>query len=193
MRYDKQDQQEVGSRVRGELLAGLLVAVVALSLATGVRAADTFTVAIIDSQAVLVRSKSGKRALESLREFSASRQRIIREDDQELKRLERELQDGTSGQNEAARREKQERFRDKLEHYQRRIQEFNRDIHKKQRELAQDYQKKIERVATTVAAKAGYAAVLNKGTGSSVRIVLYHNDAVDLTDEVLKEFDRLHK
>lgn len=44
-----------------------------------------------------------------------------------------------------------------------------------------------------MAAKAGYAAVLNKGSGGSIRIVLYHNDAVDLTDEVLKEFDRLHK
>ena len=56
----------------------------------------------------------------------------------------------------------------------------------------QAFQKKIEHVASTVAAKAGYALVLNKGAPNSVRIVLYHRNAVDLTDEVLKEFDRLY-
>jgi len=193
LKYATQDRKTLVRMIRGEILVGVVLAVQGLSLAGWARAADTGMVAVIDPQAVLQRSKSGQRALESLREFSASRQRIIREDDEELKRLEKELQEGTSGESEAARKTKEERFRDKLDHYQRRIKDFNRDIQNKQRELVQDYQKKIERVATAVAAKAGYAAVLNEGARGSMRIILYHSDAVDLTDEVLKEFDRLHK
>jgi outer membrane protein len=162
------------------------------NLAAGVGAADTFRVAVIDPQAVLERSKSGKRALESLKAFSASRQRIVREEDEELKRLEKELQAGTSGEKDTVRKDKEEHFRAKLERYQRRVQAFNREIRDKQQELVQAFQKNIEHVAATVAAKAGYAAVLNKGALNSVRIVLYHRHAVDLTDEVLKEFDRLY-
>jgi len=177
---------------RSQCVAGFLLTVLGLSLAAGVRAADAFKVAVIDPQAVLERSKSGKRALESLKAFSASRQRIVQEEDEELKRLEKELQAGTAGENDAARKEKQEHFRAKLEHYQRRVQGFNREIRDKQQELVQAFQKKIEHVASTVAAKAGYALVLNKGAPNSVRIVLYHRNAVDLTDEVLKEFDRLY-
>lgn len=152
--------------------------------------ADSFRVAVIDQQAVLEKSKSGKRALEAIKEFSASRQRIVAADDEELKKLEKELKAQEGGLSKVAKREKQELFRTKLESYQRRLQDFNREIQAKQRELAEEYQKKIDKAAAAVAEKTGYAMVLDKGSDATLRIVLYHHKAVDLTDQVVKEFDR---
>lgn len=152
--------------------------------------AESFRVAVIDQQAVLEKSKSGKRALEAIKEFSASRQRIVAADDEELKKLEKELRAQEAGLTEAAKREKQELFRTKLESYQRRLQDFNREIQAKQKELGEEYQKKIGNAAAAVAEKAGYAMVLDKGSDATLRIVLYSHKAIDLTDQVVKEFDR---
>ena len=56
-------------------------------------AAEPFKVAIIDQQAVIERSISGKRALEEMKTYSTTRQKIIEADDQELKELEKAGQD----------------------------------------------------------------------------------------------------
>ncbi len=156
-------------------------------------AAEALKVGVIDQQQVLERTVAGKRALEGLKEFSASRQRIVSADDEELKRLEKELKDQESSLSETAKREKQEGFRTKFENYQRRLQEFNREIQGKQKQLADEYQKKIDQAAASVGEKNGYAAVLDKGSNASLRIVIYYNQAIDLTEQVIKEFDRQNK
>jgi len=169
----------------------VLVATFAASAAS--HAAESFKIAVVDQQAVLERSKAGKRALEGLREFSAARQRIVSSDDEELKRLEQELKNQESGLSEAARREKQEQFRTKFENYQRRLQDFNREIQTKQKELAEEYQKKISAATAAVAERGGYSIVIDKGHENTLRIVIYANNAIDLTDQVVKEFDRQNK
>jgi outer membrane protein len=51
-------------------------------------AADPVKVGVMDQQLVIEKSKAGKRALEELKAYSATRQKIINSDDQELKELE---------------------------------------------------------------------------------------------------------
>lgn len=164
-----------------------------LGQADGSWAAESFRIGVVDQQAVLERSKAGKRALQELKEFQEARQRIVSSDDEELKRLEKELRDQDSTLSEAAKREKQEQFRLKFETYQRRIQEFNREIQVKQKQLAEEYQKKIDQAAAAVGEKNGYALVLDKGNDAALRIVIYAHDSLDLTEQVLKEFDRQNK
>lgn len=156
-------------------------------------AAETFKAAVIDQQTVLEKTKAGKRALDGLKDFSTSRQKIVSADDEELKRLEAELKDQEAGLSETAKRERQEQFRTKFENYQRRLQDFNREIQGKQRELAEEYQKKIDQATAAVAEKGGYGVVLDKGSDATLRIVIYANSAIDLTDQVVKEFDRRFK
>lgn len=178
---------------RGRWLATMLLVALLLTIAPLVWAAEGFKVAVIDQQAVLERSKAGKRAMDNLKEFSASRQKIVSADDEELKRLESELKNQESSLSEGAKHERQEQFRVKFENYQRRLQDFNREIQGKQKELADEYQKKIDQAAAAVAEKAGFAVVLDKGNDATLRIVIYANGAIDITDQVVKEFDRRNK
>ena len=156
-------------------------------------AADLSKIGVISQQEIMERSKAGKRALDTLREFSASRQRIIAADDVELKSLERELKAQEGGLSEAARREKTEQFRTKFEDYQKRLGDFNREIQVKQKEMTDEYSKKIDEAAGAVAEKAGYAAVLDRGSEGTLKVVIYAKETVDLTDAVVKEFDRRFK
>ncbi len=156
-------------------------------------AAETFKVAVMDQQAVMEQSKAGKRALEEMKSYSLTRQKIVNADDQELKEMEASLQDPNSKLSEQAKQEKQEQFRTKLEAYQRRIADFNREVQQKQREMVTEYAKKIAAAAQAVAQKEGYQAILDKGSDAMVRIVLYHQPALDVTDRVVKEFDLQNK
>jgi len=153
--------------------------------------AEPVKVAVMDQQLVIERSKAGKRALEDLKAYSATRQKIINSDDQELKELEQSIQDGKLS--ESAKQEKQSQFQAKLEAYQRRVADFNREIQQKQREMVAEYAKKVQDAAQAVAQKEGYIAIIDRGNEAVLRIVIYHQPALDVTDQVVKEFDKQNK
>ena len=45
----------------------------------------------------------------------------------------------------------------------------------------------------TVAEKGGFSIVVDKGSEQTVKIVIYNKDTIDLTEQVIKEFDRVNK
>jgi len=47
--------------------------------------------------------------------------------------------------------------------------------------------------ASAVAQKEGYTAVIDRGSESTVKIVVYGHPSVDLTEQIIKEFDRQNK
>jgi len=165
---------------------GLLWVMLAVALA-----ADPVRVGVMDQQLVIEKSKAGKRALEELKAYSTTRQKIINADDQELKELEQAFQDPKLS--EMAKQDKQNQFQSKLEAYQRRLADFNREIQQKQREMVTEYSKKVQDAAQAVAQKEGYIAVIDKGNEGVVKIVIYHQPGLDVTEQVVKEFDRQNK
>ncbi len=170
-----------------------LISAVALWLAmvSPVLSDETFKVAVMNQQVVIELSKAGKRALEELKAYSMTRQKIINADDQELKELQQTIQDGKL--TDSAKQEKQGQFQAKLDAYQRRLADFNREIQQKQREMAAEYSKKVQAAAQAVGEKNGFVAIIDKGNETMMKIVLYHQPALDLTDQVVKEFDRQNK
>lgn len=173
---------------------GVAAALIAtLGLGGAAEAADSGRVAVLDQQVIVQKTVAGKRALEALQEFSRSRQRILGADNEEMQVLEKELREAPPSLSEAVKREKQERFRAKYDGYQRRLQDFQKEIQTKQKDLDDEYQKKIRDIATELAQKNGYVAVLDKGNDSTLKIVIYHQPAIDLTDQIIKEFDRRYK
>ena len=166
-------------------------AVLWLAMVSPVLSDETGKVAVMNQQMVVEQSKAGKRALEELKAFSATRQKIINADDVELKELQQAIQDEKLS--DSAKQEKQSQFQAKLDAYQRRLADFNREIQQKQREMVAEYMKKVQAAAQAVGEKNGYVAVIDKGSEAMMKIVLYHQPALDLTDQVVKEFDRQNK
>lgn len=166
---------------------------IAVLLAQGVtplHAGDVVRVGVMDQQMVIERTKAGKLALEEVKGYSMTRQKIIQADEQELKDLEQSLQDPNVKLADQARQEKEEQLRGKMEAFQRRLQEFNREVQQKQREMVVEYAQKVAAAAQSVAQKEGYTAILDRGNEALIRIVLYHQPALDVTDSIIKEFDR---
>ena len=162
-----------------------------LAMVLPVLSDETLKVAVMNQQAVVEQSKAGKRALEELKAYSMTRQKIINTDDQELKELQQAIQDEKS--TDSAKQEKQGQFQAKLEAYQRRLADFNREIQQKQREMVAEYMKKVQAAAQVVGEKNGYVAIIDKGNDTTMKIVLYYQPALDVTDQMVKEFDRQNK
>ena len=175
----------VGGMIR-TLSVGLLLGL----WAQPVWAADAVKIGVMDQQLVMERSKAGKRALEEMKSYSTTREKIINADAQEIKDLEQSLQDPNSKLSEAAKLEKEGEFRNKREAFDRRLQDFNREVQQKQREMVTEFSRKIAEAAQAVAQKEGYLAILDKGNDVAIRIVIYHLPGLDVTDLVVKEFDR---
>lgn len=171
----------------------VIVVAVALPLAQwgeSIYAGEAVRVGVMDQQMVMERTKGGKLALEDVKGYSMTRQKIINSDEQELKDLEQSLQDPSAKLTDQARQEKEEQLRSKMEAYQRRLQEFNREVQQKRVEMVAEYAQKIAAAAQVVAQKEGYTAILDKGNEALVRIVLYYQPALDVTESIIKEFDR---
>jgi outer membrane protein len=185
------NQRAIGSHL-GKLGALLTAITLALLPSLG-GAADNFKMGVVDPQTVLEKSKAGKRALDTLKEYAGTRQKLLASDEEELKNLEKQLKEQDATLNEQQKRDKQTQFRTKLQDYQRRAQEFNQELGAKQKELVDEYMKKISIATKSVAEKGGFTLVVDKGSESTLKIVLYHRDTLDLTDQVIREFDRQNK
>ncbi len=173
--------------------ARVIVVAMVLSLVQWVeplQAGEAIRVGVMDQQMVMERTKGGKLAMEEVKGYSMTRQKIINADEQELKDLDQSLQDSSAKLTDQARQEKEEQLRSKMEAYQRRLQEFNREVQQKQREMVVEYAQKIAAAAQAVAQKEGYTAILDKGNEALIRIVLYYQPALDVTNLIIKEFDR---
>lgn len=175
------------------LLSAALLTMALLPLATPVQAAEAFKMGVVDPQSVLEKSKAGKKALDGLKEYVSTRQKLLARDEEDLRNYEKQLKEQSAKLSDTEKKEKETQFRAKIQDYQKRAQEFNQELQGKQKELVDDYMKKISVATQTVAEKGGFALVVDKGSEQTVKIVIYSKDTIDLTDQVIKEFDRTNK
>ncbi len=170
-----------------------LSALAFLTLAPTSQAAEPFKMGVVDPQSVLEKSKAGKKALEGLKEYVSIRQKLLAKDEEELRNYEKQIKDQLPKLSEAEKKDKETQFRTKIQDYQKRAQEFNQDLQKRQKELVDEYMKKISVATQTTAEKGGFSLVVDKGSEQTVKIVIYNKDTIDLTEQVVKEFDRTNK
>jgi outer membrane protein len=177
--------------LRTLFLAALLAPLVPF-VTTSVHAAE-FKMGVVDPQSVLEKSKAGKRALEGLKEYVSTRQKLLAKDEEDLRNYEKQLKEQAPKWTDAEKKEKEGQFRTKVQDFQKRAQEFNMELQKKQKELVDEYMKKISAATQTVAEKGGVSIVVDKGSEQTVKIVIYNKDTIDITEQVIKEFDRANK
>jgi outer membrane protein len=176
----------------GQMMITLAITGTCLLPVSAARAADAFKMGVIDPQTVLEKSKAGRKALDGLKDYVSTRQKLLSRDEEELRNTEKTLKEASAKLSEGEKKEKETQFRAKIQEYQKRAQEFNQELQGKQKELVDDYMKRIASATQTVAEKGGFSIVVDKGSEQTIKIVIYSKDTIDLTDQVIKEFDRIN-
>jgi outer membrane protein len=140
----------------------------------------------IDVQRVLARSAAGVAAREQLEKERAGIQRDMDGRRQELEKLRDEIEKKGPLMTADARREKQEQFERKRRDAARAADDFQKELEKKEAALLQKVLQEVGDVIEKVGKEKSYYMIVEKRNAG----VLYATTDADLTDEVIRAYDR---
>ena len=164
---------------------------VIISLAVAALAAPMFAqtaparVAVVDVQKVLTQSVAGKAAYDKLKKMQDDRVAKAKQMDEELKKLETDLNTKRISLAEDKLAEMTKQVADKRIAMQRFAQDADREIGEARDRELQALQIKIEPVIDAIGKEMGLAVIFNKFESGLV----YASDAVEITDTVIKKFN----
>jgi len=143
-------------------------------------------IAFIDVQRVLARSAAGVAAREQLEREKATMQKEMDNKRIELEKLRDELEKKGALLTPDNRREKQELFERKRRDAARLADDFQKELEKKETALLQKVLQEVSGIIEKLGKDRGYYLIVEKrGAG-----VIYASTDADLTDEVIRAYDR---
>lgn len=146
----------------------------------------TTRIGYIDVQRVLARSAAGVAAREQLEKERAGIQKEMDGRRQELEKLRDEIEKKGPLLTADARREKQEQFERKRRDAARAADDYQKELEKKEATLLQKVLQEVGGVIEKVGKEKNYHMIVEKRNAG----VLYATADADLTDEVIRAYDR---
>jgi outer membrane protein len=143
-------------------------------------------IAFIDVQRVLARSAAGVAAREQLEREKAQMQKEMDGKRVELEKLRDELEKKGALLTADVRRDKQEQFERKRRDAARLADDFQKELERKETTLLQKVLQDVSGIIEKIGKDRGYYLIVEKrGAG-----VIYASADADLTDEIIRAFDR---
>lgn len=153
-----------------------------LILNAGIAKAGEFKVGIIDMQKCIQSSESGKKAKSELEGAFNKKKKELQDQEAGLKKAQEEFQKKQAALSDSARKEQQAKLQEKFMKYQENLQRSQAEIQKKEQEMSEPIIRKIREKVTEIAKKKELSLVLE----SNPQIVMYSDEKLDITEEVLK-------
>ena len=164
----------------------LLISIAVAALAAPMFAQNTpARVAVVDVQKVLTQSTAGKAAYEKLKKMQEDRLNKAKSMDEEMKKLESDLNTKRISLAEDKLAEMSKQLADKKIAMQRYAQDADREIGEARDRELQALQVKIEPVIDALGKEMGLALIFNKFESGLV----YASEAVEITDTVIQRFN----
>jgi len=141
-------------------------------------------IGVVDTLRVFDECAEGKRARGVLTAFRDKKQGEITSKEAELKALEEKIKDPKLA--ESKKNEYMSQFNEKYHIYQGWVQAVQNEMEAKERQSENDFKKKIDSVIQTYARTANVSVIIEKA------ICLYNAEALDMTNEVIREMDKAY-
>lgn len=167
--------------------SGLLMALLIVSGCAAGGAKVEGKIGVVDPSRVLSETNAGKKAKESLGAFSKNRQALIEMDEKELRRMEEDFGRQASVLSPTAKKEREDQFRRRVAEYQQKAGELNREVQEKQKDVLEGFREKVGLIVGKISKRLGLQIVMDKGKGGPT---LYNDEGLDITGQVIEEFNR---
>lgn len=146
-------------------------------------------IAFVDFQRVFEQSEVIKRMNEKLQDGIRAEQQTIEKKRDALEKSKEELEKKIAVLNPEARAKKEEELRTELKDLKRYAGDKEEEFQRRGSTLMQEIMKDLTDIVKEMGKAKGYSAVVERSTGG----VIYFDPAADMTEEVVKEYDKRYK
>ena len=162
-----------------------LIAVMASLLIT-TSAFAKVTVGKVDVQKVLVTVGQGQAVRDQLKKAFDEKQKLLKEEEDKIRKLQDDYQKKASVLNDKEKAKKEREIQEKIVSIQQKTATFQKDIQDMEQKLKTPILEKVKAVVDDVAKNAEIAFVYDAATAP----ILYAKEERDLTDDVIKMFNK---
>lgn len=167
------------------VLATVLGALLMVLPGAGVEAAAS-RIGFVDVEKVLVRSAAGLAAREQLEKDRAAMQRELNTKKQEIDQLREEIEKKALLLSPDVKKEKEEALQRRVRDLRRQMEDYEKELAKKDQTLTKMIVEELAGIIARYGKEKGYLLILEKRNAG----VIYGDQEADLTDEVIKLYDR---
>jgi outer membrane protein len=150
-------------------------------------AAETLKIGTLNLQKCIDQSNEGKRIYQSLKKKHDAMQKNLDEKQNELVQLQREIEKQSLMLSLDAKEDKQKEFERRRRDLGYLLQDLNEEMNKAEASARQQVLKDIEEIVKKIAQKGDYHLILEKRSGG----IMFASDTLDITDEVIKEYNTI--
>ncbi len=144
---------------------------------------------VVDIQKFQEQSKSFQKIKEGLQQKFVALQKKLDGKKDELIEIENELKKQSMMLSLDAKQDKAKELEKKRRHFKYLAEDFTEEMKQAQLGARQSLAKELEKVVEKIGKKEGYTMIMEKRTIGLV----YFNNALDITDQVIKEYDKMKK
>jgi outer membrane protein len=165
-------------------------ALVALSFALlAAPMANAIVIGKVDVQKVLVEVKEGKKVRDKLKAEFDKKQKILRKEEERIKKMKKDLDKQAAILNDQARSKKEKELQEEIFKIQQKSMSFQREIQGKENKLKAPILEKIRKIVTSVSKKMKLDVTFESSTAP----VIYAKEEKDITKDVIKAYNKKHK
>lgn len=157
-----------------------------LGLNSSAFAADAVKIGYVDLQAVINLSKAGKKEQEKIKSFIKKRQKEIAAEEKKLEALGKKFEKDRLTMSKEQQKKKQEEFQKKLIAFRKLTRKSEKEVKKKESLFTKRALAELKNIVADVAKDKKFTFIVEKSEGA----VLYSQEGMDLTSEVMKIFDK---
>lgn len=170
-------------------LMALALALGLSGIATVAQAADApaAKVGIVDIEKAIKQTSAGQKMTKELQGEFEKKKADFQKRDGDLRKMFEDLEKKKSLLTEEARQKKAGELQAEQMKFQKEVAESQQTIQKKERDMLEPIAKKMEEIIEKVAKDGGYTAILDR------RAILWGSKGADLTDDIVKEFEKSKK
>lgn len=167
----------------------LLVIMMVLCASMAFSAEKAVKIGYIDLQRALNESDAGKEAKATFNKRVEELQKVLDEKQNELKKLQDEMEKQKGLLTPEARGEKEKVYQQKLKDVQRFAKDSQEELQQKDAEMTKKILRDLRDIIKKIGNEEGYTIILERGDA----FVLYAAEGVDITEKVIKAYSKARK
>ena len=163
-------------------MKNIIVMTLALMLSFSAAAAK---IAKVDVQKVLLTVDEGKKVRASLKKKFDEKQKIIKKEEDKIRKMQQDFQKQSLVMNDKAKLKKEKQIQQKIMELQQKTMGFQQEIQKEENNLKKPILEKVRKVIEEISKKGGYDMVFEVSTSP-----IYVKEVTDITNQVVKAYNK---